>query len=200
MKTIVLATNNAHKVSEIEGALAMDGWEFKTLRQLGVGSDPEEDADTFVGNARIKALAAHQASGGLAALADDSGIMVDALDGRPGVYSARYAGEQCDDEANNDKLLSELASVSWEQRTGRYVCSLVFIDEDGNELVAEGTVEGKIGFERRGEGGFGYDPLFYPDKYNGELTFAEVSQDEKAKISHRGVALRKLAELIASRD
>ena len=121
MKTIVLATNNAHKVSEIEGALAMDGWEFKTLRQLGVVSDPEEDADTFVGNARIKALAAHRASGGLAALADDSGIMVDALDGRPGVYSARYAGEQCDDEANNDKLLFELANVPWEQRTGRYV-------------------------------------------------------------------------------
>ena len=199
-KKVVIATNNAHKLEEISRILAPLSWEFVSLGSCGQFPEPVEDADTFEGNARIKALAAHQASGGLAALADDSGIMVDALDGRPGVYSARYAGEQCDDEANNDKLLSELASVSWEQRTGRYVCSLVFIDEDGSELVAEGTVEGKIGFERRGEGGFGYDPHFYPDKYNGELTFAEVSQDEKAKISHRGVALRKLAELIASRD
>ena len=172
---------------------------FKTLRQLGLVSDPEENADTFVGNARIKARAAHEASGGLAALADDSGIMVDALGGRPGVYSARYAGEQCDDDANNAKMLQELEGIPWEQRTGRYVCSLVFVDEDGTELVAEGTVEGKIGFDLRGEGGFGYDPMFYPDEYKGDLTFAEVSQDEKGKISHRGVALRKLAEMIAAR-
>ena len=199
MKTVVLATNNAHKASEIENALAMDGWEFKTLRQLGVASDPVEDADTFVGNARIKAHAARKASGGLAALADDSGIVVDALGGRPGVHSARYAGEQCDDEANNDKMLAELGDLPLEKRTARYVCSLVFVDEDGSELVAEGTVEGKIGFARHGSGGFGYDPLFFPDAYGGKLTFAEVSQDEKAKISHRGVALRKLAELIASR-
>ena len=199
MKTVVLATNNAHKVSEIENALAMEGWEFKTLRQLNLVSDPVEDADSFVGNARIKALAAHQVSGGKAALADDSGIMVDALDGRPGVYSARYAGEDCNDEANNDKMLSELGNLPFEKRTARYVCALVFIDEDGSELVAEGTVEGKIGFARQGQGGFGYDPLFFPNEYEGKLTFAEVSQDEKAKISHRGAALRKLAKLIATR-
>ena len=200
MKTIVLATNNAHKVREIEGALAMEGWEFKTLREMGLVSDPAEDADSFVGNARIKARAAHEVSGGLAALADDSGIMVDALDGRPGVYSARYAGEQCDDDANNAKMLAELDGVPWEQRTGRYVCALVFVDEDGSELVVEGTVEGKIGFDLQGEGGFGYDPMFYPDAYEGKLTFAQVSQEDKAVISHRGVALRKLAELIASKQ
>ena len=200
MKTIVLATNNAHKVREIEGALAMEGWEFKTLRQMGLVSDPTEDADSFVGNARIKARAAHEVSGGLAALADDSGIMVDALGGRPGVYSARYAGEQCDDDANNAKMLAELEGTPWEQRTGRYVCALVFVDEDGSELVAEGTVEGKIGFDLQGEGGFGYDPMFYPDAYEGKLTFAQVSQEDKAVISHRGVALRKLAELIASKQ
>ncbi len=198
MKTVVLATNNAHKVSEIENALAMPGWEFKTLRQLNIVSDPEEDATTFIGNARIKARAAHKASGGLAALADDSGIMVDALDGRPGVYSARYAGETCDDEANNNKLLAELASTPWDARTARYVCVLVFIDTNGAELVVEGTVEGKIGFERQGSGGFGYDPLFFPDAYNGMRTFAEVTQEEKAQISHRGEALRKLAQVIAS--
>ncbi|MDD6785407.1 MAG: RdgB/HAM1 family non-canonical purine NTP pyrophosphatase [Eggerthellales bacterium] len=200
MKTIVLATNNAHKVREIEGALAMEGWEFKTLRQMGLVSDPTEDADSFVGNARIKARAAHEVSGGLAALADDSGIMVDALGGRPGVYSARYAGEQCDDDANNAKMLAELEGTPWEQRTGRYVCALVFVDEDGSELVAEGTVEGKIGFDLQGEGGFGYDPMFYPDAYDGKLTFAQVSQEDKAVISHRGVALRKLAEMIAAKQ
>ena len=198
VKTVVLATNNAHKASEIENALAMPGWEFKTLRQLNVVSNPEEDASTFVGNARIKARAAHVASGGLAALADDSGIVVDALDGRPGVHSARYAGEACNDEANNNKLLAELASVAWEARTARYVCALVFIDTNGSEVVVEGTVEGKIGFERHGSGGFGYDPLFFPDAYNGQRTFAEVSQEEKAHISHRGEALRKLAQAIAS--
>lgn len=199
VKTIVLATNNAHKASEIENALAMPDWEFKTLRQLNVVSNPEEDASTFVGNARIKARAAHVASGGLAALADDSGIVVDALDGRPGVHSARYAGEACNDEANNNKLLAELASVAWEARTARYVCALVFIDTNGSEVVVEGTVEGKIGFERQGSGGFGYDPLFFPDAYNGQRTFAEVSQEEKAEISHRGKALRKLAQIIATR-
>ena len=199
MKTVVLATNNAHKASEIENALAMPEWEFKTLRQLNVVSNPEEDASTFVGNARIKARAAHVASGGLAALADDSGIVVDALDGRPGVHSARYAGEACNDEANNNKLLAELASVAWEARTARYVCALVFIDTNGSEVVVEGTVEGKIGFERQGSGGFGYDPLFFPDAYNGQRTFAEVSQEEKAEISHRGEALRKLAQVIATR-
>ena len=199
VKTIVLATNNAHKASEIENALAMPEWEFKTLRQLNVVSNPEEDASTFVGNARIKARAAHVASGGLAALADDSGIVVDALDGRPGVHSARYAGEACNDEANNNKLLAELASVAWEARTARYVCALVFIDTNGSEVVVEGTVEGKIGFERQGSGGFGYDPLFFPDAYNGQRTFAEVSQEEKARISHRGEALRKLAQVIATR-
>lgn len=199
VKTIVLATNNAHKASEIENTLAMPEWEFKTLRQLNVVSNPEEDASTFVGNARIKARAAHVASGGLAALADDSGIVVDALNGRPGVHSARYAGEACNDEANNNKLLAELASVAWEARTARYVCALVFIDTNGSEVVVEGTVEGKIGFERQGSGGFGYDPLFFPDAYNGQRTFAEVSQEEKAEISHRGEALRKLAQIIATR-
>lgn len=106
MKTVVLATNNAHKVAEIATALDFPGWEFRTLRELGIESDPAEDADTFEGNARIKARAAHEASGGLAALADDSGLVVDALDGAPGVHSARYAGEPCDDAANNAKLLS----------------------------------------------------------------------------------------------
>lgn len=196
MKTVVLATNNAHKVAEIATALDFPGWEFRTLRELGIESDPAEDAETFEGNARIKARAAHEASGGLAALADDSGLEVDALDGAPGVHSARYAGEPCDDAANNAKLLEALADVADDVRTARFVSTLVFVDEDGTELVARGTVEGCIGHEERGSEGFGYDPLFFPDVFAGERTLAEVGRDEKNAVSHRGNALRELRTLM----
>lgn len=191
-KTVVIATNNAHKVAEITTALDFEGWEFKTLREMGVESNPEEDAGTFEGNARIKALAAREACGGCAALADDSGLEVDALGGAPGVYSSRYAGVDGDDAANNAKLLRELSDVPEELRTGRFVCTLVFIDEDGSESVARGTIEGRIGYEERGCEGFGYDPLFVPDAFGGTLTLAEVSQEEKNGVSHRGNALRAL--------
>ena len=196
MRTVVLATNNAHKVSESAHALDFPGWEFKTLRELGIASDPAEDADTFLGNARIKAYAAHKASGGLAALADDSGLVVDALDGAPGVYSARFAAtdpyEDADDEANNAKLLEKLSGVPDDKRTARFVCTLVFVDENGKETVAEGAVEGRIGHALRGEGGFGYDPLFWPDVFEGSCTLAEVPQERKNQVSHRGNALRSL--------
>ena len=192
MKTVVLATNNAHKVSEISNALDFPGWEFKTLREMGVESDPVEDADTFLGNARIKAHAAREACGGLAALADDSGIEVDALGGAPGVYSSRFAGEDASDQDNNDKLIRDLAGVPDGRRTGRFVCTLVFIDEDGTETTARGTVEGRIGHEPQGDGGFGYDPLFWPDVFEGACTLAEVPQARKNEVSHRGNALRTL--------
>ena len=197
MKTIVIASNNAHKAEEIATALAFPGWEFRTLRQLGLDSDPAEDADTFEGNARIKAQAARAASGGLAVLADDSGLAVDALDGAPGVHSARYAGEPCDDAANNAKLLAELADVPDEKRTGRFVCTLVFIDEDGAETVAHGTVEGRIGREERGRHGFGYDPLLLPDVFEDGRTLAEALPEEKNAVSHRGNALRELRAKLA---
>jgi len=192
VKTVILATNNAHKVSEISNALNFPGWKFVTLREAGIESDPEEDADTFLGNARIKALAAHEASGGMAALADDSGLEVDALGGAPGVYSSRYAGEDATDEDNNAKLLADLADTPDDQRTGRFVCTLVFIDEDGTETGSRGTVEGRIGHEPQGEGGFGYDPLFWPDVFDGACTLAEVPQSRKNEVSHRGNALRAL--------
>ena len=169
MKTIVIASNNAHKAEEIATALAFPGWEFRTLRELGLDSDPAEDADSFEGNARIKAL-----------------------DGAPGVHSARYAGEPCDDAANNAKLLAELADVPDEKRTGRFVCTLVFIDEDGAETVARGTIEGRIGREERGDHGFGYDPLFLPDVFEDGRTLAEALPEEKNAVSHRGNALREL--------
>ena len=192
MKTVILATNNAHKVSEITNALDFPGWRFLTLREAGIESDPEEDADTFLGNARIKALAAHEASGGMAALADDSGLEVDALNGAPGVYSSRFAGEDATDADNNAKLLDDLKSTPDDKRTARFVCTLVFIDEDGTETTAHGTVEGRIGHGLQGEGGFGYDPLFWPDVFDGSCTLAEVPQARKNEVSHRGNALRSL--------
>lgn len=192
MTTVLIASNNAHKATEIAEALDFPDWEFKTLKQVGVSSDPAEDAETFLGNARIKAHAAQQASGGMPVLADDSGLEVDALDGAPGVHSARYAGEPCDDAANNAKLLDALSDVADEARTARFVCQLVFLDEDGNEVDARGTVEGRIAHEAHGENGFGYDPLFLPEVFGFERSLGEAKPEEKNAVSHRGNALREL--------
>ena len=189
---MLIASNNAHKATEIAEALDFPGWEFKTLKQVGVSSDPAEDAETFLGNARIKAHAAQQASGGMPVLADDSGLEVDALDGAPGVHSARYAGEPCDDAANNAKLLDVLSDVADEARTARFVCQLVFLDENGNEVDARGTVEGRIAHEAHGENGFGYDPLFLPEVFGFERSLGEAKPEEKNAVSHRGNALREL--------
>lgn len=198
MKRVVIATNNAHKVSEIESALDFEGWQYFSLREAGLKSDPEETGTTFLENARIKAQAAHELSGG-AVLADDSGLIVDALDGAPGVYSSRYSGVDGDDAANNAKLLRELDDVSEESRTARFVSVLVFIDEDGSETVAEGTMKGRIGFSPAGEEGFGYDPLFYSCDYGYEKSNAELTQDQKNAISHRGNALRELRKKLQNR-
>lgn len=192
MTTVLIASNNAHKATEIAEALDFPGWEFKTLKQVGVSSDPAEDAETFLGNARIKAHAAQQASGGMPVLADDSGLEVDALDGAPGVHSARYAGEPCDDAANNAKLLDALSDVADEARTARFVCQLVFLDKNGNEVDARGTVEGRIAHEAHGENGFGYDPLFLPEVFGFERSLGEAKPEEKNAVSHRGNALREL--------
>ncbi len=196
MKNVILCTNNAHKVEEIETALNFPGWHFETLSEAGIQSDPVEDAGTFVGNARIKAHAA-RALRKSAVLADDSGLEVDALDGAPGVYSSRYAAEDGNDAANNAKLLRELADVPDEKRTARFVCTLVFIDENGAETVARGTVEGHIAREAAGENGFGYDPLFLPDCFDGKTTIAQVGQDKKNSVSHRGNALRVLRQKLS---
>ncbi len=199
VKTVVIATNNAHKVEEIETALDFEGWEFESLKDAGLVSDPDETGSTFLENARIKARAAHDIAG-TAVLADDSGLIVDALDGAPGVFSSRYSGIDGDDRANNVKLLQELGAVPYEQRTARFATVLVFIDENGSETVAEGFVEGHIGFAERGEHGFGYDPLFFPDIYNGDVTMAELTQGQKNTISHRGNALRELRKKLHPSD
>ncbi len=197
-KTVIIATNNAHKVEEIETALDFEEWRFLSLKQAGIVSNPEETGTTFVENARIKARAAYEASQDCAVLADDSGLIVDALDGAPGVYSSRYAGDDGDDAANNAKLLRELEGVADDKRTARFASVLVFIDVDGKETVAEGFVEGRIGHQERGSEGFGYDPLFLPEVCTDGKTMAELTQDQKNSISHRGNALRSLKEKIES--
>jgi XTP/dITP diphosphohydrolase len=192
---VVVATANRGKLEEIRAALAATGLEFVTAADLG--AEPlavEETGETFEDNARLKAHAYHEAFG-LPALADDSGLEVDALGGLPGVYSSRYAGEPSDDAANNARLLAELAGVSAERRTARFRCVVVFVGADGSEVVASGACEGTIGFEPRGTGGFGYDPLFWPAATPGR-TMAELDTEEKNAISHRGAALRMLARAL----
>lgn len=206
MVKVVIATNNSHKADEIANAFPDTNLEFLTLADAGVVSDPEENADDFVGNARIKAqsarekLIAKDPSCKWAVLADDSGLEVDALGGAPGVFSSRFAGLEGDDDANNSLLFEKLADVCDEARTARFVCTMVLISPDGKETVSCGTVEGRIGHELRGENGFGYDPLFLPDEYGGEITFAEVPQSKKNEISHRARALSNLTDVILDLD
>lgn len=196
MRKIVIASDNRNKVKEISHILSGCDCEFVTLDEAGIASDPEEDADSFEGNARIKALSAFEQSEGLAVLADDSGLIVDALDGAPGVYSSRYAGVDATDSANNALLLQNLENVAEKDRTARFVCTMLLIDETGKEHICVGNLEGKIGFEERGDGGFGYDPLFYPNEYEGKLSLAEVSGIEKDRISHRFKALEGIKSLL----
>ncbi len=191
--TIVVATGNAHKLVEIEAILgaAMPGVRFVSIKQLGDFEDPEETGTAFAENALIKARAA-VAETGFAAVADDSGLVVDALNGEPGVYSARYAGVHGDDAANNAKLLRNLADVPAPERTARFMSVVALVRPDGTELTGTGACEGTIGFEGRGSNGFGYDPLFLPEDTPGK-TMAELTPEEKNAISHRYHALVDLS-------
>lgn len=192
--TVVVATGNAHKLVEIEAILgaALPEVSFVALGELGDFPDPVEDGDSFAANALIKARAALAETGLAMAVADDSGLCVDALGGEPGVYSARYAGEHGNDEANNDKLLSMLRDVPAERRGAHFHSSVVLAYDTGEVLVGEGDCVGHVGFERRGAGGFGYDPLFWPDDAPGR-TMAQLAPEEKNAISHRFHALQDLA-------
>lgn len=200
---VVVATGNAHKLVEIEailsGAPAMAGMQFVALGDLGDFEDPVEDGDTFAENALIKARAALDETGLSMAVADDSGLMVDALDGAPGVFSARWAGEHGNDDANNQKLLREMEGVPEDERTARFHSSVVLVtrDEDGEEvLVGEGDCEGSIAHDLRGTNGFGYDPLFELSDIPGKR-MAELAPEEKNSISHRRRALDDLVERLA---
>ena len=190
---ILIATHNKHKLSEMSRILGPMGYEVVTDTDLGFTlTEAEENGSTFLENARIKAESGCKESG-IPCIADDSGLCVDALGGEPGVYSARYSGEHGDDKANNEKLLFNLKDVPDEKRTARFMCSICVSFPDGSEITAEGTCEGKIGYEKRGSNGFGYDPLFMV----GDRSFAELSAEEKDAISHRGNALKKLEKLLS---
>lgn len=192
---VVLATANPHKTDEIRSILAAAGVAVELVPRPDDVPDVVEDAPDLAGNARLKA-AALAAATGLPALSDDTGLEVDALDGRPGVRSARYAGEDGDAAANVAKLLGELADVAPEGRTARFRTVCMVRWPDGRELSAAGTVEGAIADSPRGEAGFGYDPVFLADEGEG-LSFAEMDPAAKDAISHRGRALRALAARLA---
>ncbi len=185
---LLIATRNAHKAREFARILPPQ-FELKTLADFPDAPDPEETGATFEANAAIKAESISAVFPGLV-VSDDSGICVDALGGMPGVYSARYAGTHGADDANNEKMLAELASKPESDKpfTARYVCA-ISVAREGRELACfVGTCEGQITLSPRGTGGFGYDPLFIPDGY--DCTMAEISAEEKNAISHRGAALR----------
>lgn len=184
----ILASNNQKKLAEMQRILAPLGIRVVTARMLGKElSEVVEDGETFEENARIKALHACKEMQ-LPAIADDSGLCVDALGGAPGIFSARFAGEHGNDAANNDLLLQKLAGVPAQQRTAYYVCAICCVFPDGREITVRGECHGTIGFERDGDGGFGYDPLFI---LNGK-SFGRYTAEEKDAVSHRGKALRKL--------
>lgn len=195
---VVLASGNQHKLAEIQAILTAGNLDVDLvpMTELGVPS-PVEDGDTFEANALLKARACATATR-LPALADDSGLEVDALGGDPGVRSARYAGEPSDDARNNAKLVAALADVSADQRTARFVCAAAVVTPDGEERVVRATMEGRIVDQPRGAHGFGYDPHFVSDAAGDGRTNAELRPEEKDAISHRGAAFRELARELAT--
>ena len=190
----VIATHNAHKLIELQRILTPLGIEGVTDRDLGIElPEVEETGTTFAENAYLKAASACQVTG-LPAIADDSGVGVDALGGRPGVYSARYGGEEATDDDRNVLILSEMKDVPKGERSARFVASVCCVFPNGDVLRAEGTFEGEIGYAPAGENGFGYDPIFVV----GDRTSAEMSSAEKDAMSHRGNALRVFSKDLAA--
>ena len=199
MKKLIVASNNQHKIQEIKEILKDVSIEVVSLKDEGIFIEVEEDGMTFKENAYKKAKEIYdylktKGYENFIVMSDDSGITVDALNGEPGVYSARYAGEPSDSAKNNEKLLANLKDVPWEKRGGSFVCHISLIDDRCISYDAEGIVRGIITKELRGKDGFGYDPLFYIEKY--KKTFGEIQSDEKNKISHRSIALGKVRDII----
>ena len=196
MKKLIFATSNPNKLREIKEILAGLDYEILSMKEAGVDVDIVEDGKTFEENAFIKARAVAKASGALA-LADDSGLEVDALGGEPGIYSARYMGEDTSYDIKNMNIIERLEGVPDEERTARFVCAMAAVFPDGTEKSFVRAMEGRIGYKIAGENGFGYDPIFFLPQYG--KTSAEISPEEKNAISHRGQALRAMAEYLASK-
>ena len=195
-RRLLVASRSRHKVGELHDLLDLgDDVILVSPDDVGIEGEPVEDADSFEGNAEIKVRYYGERSG-LPTLADDSGLEVDALDGGPGVYTKRYAGPEATDEDNNSKLLRELDGLPAEERGARYQCVLAFWDpkSGGEPVFRDGQFEGRIATERRGTGGFGYDPIFEPEgEAPGGRTVGQMSSDEKHALSHRGKAARAMA-------
>lgn len=194
---IVLATRNRKKAEEMKKILeqgAMSSMNIFTLNNFPECPDVKEDGNTFEENAIKKAVHASKCTG-MTAIADDSGLEVDALNGAPGVFSARYAGEVADNRANLEKLLKEMEHIPYEKRNARFVCCIALVSR-GDVQTFFGYAKGRIGTEHKGKKGFGYDPVFYPEGY--DITFAEMSEEKKNSISHRYKAIEELQKYIAS--
>ena len=196
MTKIIFATGNEGKAKEVAMMFQDVDVSVLTLKQASIQAEIIEDGKTFMENAIIKAKAIAKLTDAIV-LADDSGLVIDALNGEPGIYSARYMGEDTSYDIKNTELIRRLEGVEDEKRTARFVCAMAAIMPDGELIEAEGVMEGRIGYEIVGENGFGYDPIFYLPQYG--MTSAEISPEEKNAISHRGQALRKMQEEIKKR-
>jgi len=197
MATLILATRNTGKIKEIRHLLAGSGWQVKPCDVYKGCPEPEETGDTFQENALIKARAIAEYTGQIC-LADDSGLEVDALDGAPGIRSARYSGPDATDISNNTLLLQNLSGLRDDRRTGRFRCAIAILTPSGRIWTTSGTCEGHIGNKARGSRGFGYDPLFTPVGYN--QTFGELDPNVKNSISHRGKAIQAACALLVTLD
>ena len=199
MKKIIFATGNQDKMGEIRSILSDWDMELQSMKEAGIELDIVEDGTSFEENAGIKAsaVAAQVQEEGIVVLADDSGLEIDYLNKEPGIYSARYLGEDTPYSVKNRKILERMEGVPKEERTARFVCAIAAADKNGQICVIRGTIEGYIGWELSGENGFGYDPIFYLDEYG--CSTAELTEEKKNELSHRGKALRamrqKLVEL-----
>ena len=197
MSRIIFATGNKGKMNEIRMILSDTGLEIVSMKDAGIELDIVEDGTTFEENARIKARAVAAAAPDDIVVADDSGLEIDYLNKEPGIYSARYMGEDTSYDVKNQNLIDRLAGVPKEQRTARFVCAMAAVFPNGETITARGTIEGYIGWEPAGENGFGYDPIFYVDEYG--CSTAELSPEAKNEISHRGKALRAIRDEVMKR-
>lgn len=193
-KQILFATGNEHKMVEIRAILADLGMPVVSLKEMGIDVEIDENGSTFEENAMIKALEISRLVENTIVLADDSGLEIDYLNKEPGIYSARYAGVDTSYTIKNQMLIDRLDGVADQERTARFVCAIGAVFPDGSCEVVRGTVEGFIGYESKGENGFGYDPIFFLPKYN--KTLGEISSEEKNKLSHRGNALEQIKPFI----
>lgn len=199
MKTkIIFATGNPNKLREIKEILGEDKYDILTMKQAGIDIDIVEDGKTFEENSLIKSRAIAAYAKDAIVLADDSGLEIDALNKEPGIYSARYMGEDTSYDIKNANLIERLDGVEKQDRSARFVCAVSAVFPDGKEAVVRGTIEGYIGWEPMGENGFGYDPIFY--LWDKDVSTASISPEEKNAISHRGQALRMIKEEIIKHE